>query len=92
MIEHVVELGNTDFWPPTTADTCTAEYQSKLEAVRKPGIRIRARLRDLVDEYDEVIRKCRHMMEMTTLSTQRVVQLKQPPTPFSPLVQLLPSS
>ena len=72
MIEHVDELGNTDFGLTTTADTRTAEYQSKLEALRKTGIRIRARLRDLVDEYDEFIRKCRHMMDMMTLATQIV--------------------
>lgn len=46
--------------------------KDRLGALNESGRRIKRRLLDLVDEYDEFIRKCTHVMDGMTLATQMV--------------------
>ncbi|KAH6997410.1 hypothetical protein EDB80DRAFT_897078 [Ilyonectria destructans] len=64
MINHVEELGSTEF-----ASDKPSSY-SNVQKFREVGVRIRERLQELVDEYDEYIRECTHIMDGLTLATQ----------------------
>lgn len=68
MIEHVEELERTKF----ATSTAVTAVDRNLSGMRESGNRIRGRLRDLVDEYGEFIRKCTHIMNGMTLATQLV--------------------
>ncbi|KAF5026000.1 hypothetical protein F66182_1902 [Fusarium sp. NRRL 66182] len=68
MMDHVQDLDATNFGIRTAINT--EEWQTNLAALREVGSRIRSRLQDLVDEYDEYIRQCTHIMEGLTLATQ----------------------
>jgi hypothetical protein len=73
MIEHVDELQQMDFGITTFTTAINDNYESKdtaVAALAKIGLRIRRRLEDLVDEHDEFVRKCTHIMEGVTLITQ----------------------
>lgn len=71
MIDHVDELQYTVF---DVNQTTIAVDQRRIAALALSGVRIRARLQELVDEYDEFIRKCTHVMEGIMLATQLVRQ------------------
>lgn len=71
MISHVEDLNRVEFAPlcPTLKYTETQRLQ-----FIQTGERIRDRLQELVDEYDEYIRECSHIMEGFSLATQLVSQ------------------
>ncbi|KAF4943777.1 hypothetical protein FGADI_13174 [Fusarium gaditjirri] len=58
--------------PATTAIPSIAKLpsQTRLHALQEVGARLKTRLQDLVDEYDEYIRQCTHIMDGLTLATQ----------------------
>lgn len=66
MINHVEELGSTEF-----ASDKPSSY-ANVQQFREVGVRIGERLQELVDEYDEYIRECTHIMDGLTLATQLV--------------------
>ncbi|KAF4463083.1 hypothetical protein FALBO_10089 [Fusarium albosuccineum] len=70
MIEHVDELDATDFSIGPAAKNMS--WQVRLASLRKSGDRIKARLQDIVNDYDEAIRDCTHIMDGMTLATQLV--------------------
>lgn len=77
MIEHVDELAQSYFKLETTADGKEAqqydpERKHKLEMLQESGIRIKERLHDLVDEYDEHTRACTTIMDGLNLATNLV--------------------
>jgi hypothetical protein len=69
MRSHVEELEKTYFCMDSGT---TEETKAKSEALRDCGERIKERLQDLVDEYDEFIRDCVLTMDGMTLATQLV--------------------
>ncbi|KAM0553284.1 hypothetical protein ACHAPJ_007297 [Fusarium lateritium] len=68
MLEHVDELDATNFGIRKGAD-CD-EWEARVTAFREVGSCIKERLQVLIDEYDEFIRQCTHIMEGLTLATQ----------------------
>lgn len=68
MMDHVEELETTEF-----ASDKPSNY-ANFQQFREVGVRIRERLQELVDEYDEYIRECTIIMEGLTLATQLVRQ------------------
>ncbi|KAH6971520.1 hypothetical protein BKA56DRAFT_528243 [Ilyonectria sp. MPI-CAGE-AT-0026] len=64
MMDHVEELETTEF-----ASDKPSNY-ANVQQFREVGVRIRERLQELVDEYDEYIRECTIIMEGLTLATQ----------------------
>lgn len=70
MLDHTQELEDTDFG--MSRDTPTEVWASRRDGLRECGSRIRERLRDLVDEYDDFIRECDHIMAGMSLATQLV--------------------
>lgn len=81
MIEYTDELSRNDFHLVERHDfrlcekhvcqDCTVERES-LDQLQEAGRRIRERLQDLVDEYDEHIRGCTTVMNGTDLTTRFV--------------------
>ena len=69
MRSHVEELDKTYL---CVDNETTEEAKARSDAFRDCGQRIRERLRDLVDEYDEFIRDCVLTMDGMTLATQLV--------------------
>jgi len=70
MIAHVDELQDTKFGLDTSATS--PELDAKLGALQETGSRIKERLGELVDEYDEYIRKCSYIIDGMKLATQLV--------------------
>ncbi|KEZ39565.1 hypothetical protein SAPIO_CDS9467 [Scedosporium apiospermum] len=68
MIAHVDELQDTKFGLDTSATS--PELDAKLGALQETGSRIKERLGELVDEYDEYIRKCSYIIDGMKLATQ----------------------
>ncbi|KAL7783246.1 hypothetical protein V8C37DRAFT_397392 [Trichoderma ceciliae] len=68
MIEHIQELENTNFGMECA--TSIEAWNSKRDGLKECGKRIEERLRDLVDEYDDFIRECDHIMAGMSLATQ----------------------
>lgn len=72
MIEHVEELQRIGFGIDKTTNAADGGMDATLNALNLSGLRIRGRLQELVDEYDEFMRKCTHIMEGMMLATQLV--------------------
>ncbi|KAF5966755.1 hypothetical protein FBULB1_11499 [Fusarium bulbicola] len=68
MIDHIDPFRDTDFSFPAVARD--PRNQTRLHDLREVGDRLKTRLQDLVDEYDEYIRQCTHIMDGLTLATQ----------------------
>ncbi|EXL94875.1 hypothetical protein FOIG_12322 [Fusarium odoratissimum NRRL 54006] len=68
MIDHVDQLHDTDLDLPVAARVPNS--QTRLHILQDVGVRLKTRLQDLVDEYDEYIRQCTHIMDGLTLVTQ----------------------
>ncbi|KAG9504846.1 hypothetical protein J7337_004824 [Fusarium musae] len=68
MIDHIDELRDSDFGLPVAAKVPSS--QTRLRKLQEVGDRLNTRLQDLVDEYDEYIRQCTHIMDGLTLATQ----------------------
>jgi hypothetical protein len=77
MVEHIDELEDTLFSPSRDRASCTANVHANSlvehgKSLRNSGIRIKTRLYELIDEYDEYIRLCATIMDGMVLSTQLV--------------------
>lgn len=70
MFDHTQELEDIDFG--MSRNTPTEIWASRRDGLKEYGGRIRERLRDLVDEYDDFIRECDHIMAGMSLATQLV--------------------
>ncbi|KAH7248614.1 uncharacterized protein BKA55DRAFT_690727 [Fusarium redolens] len=68
MMDHVDQLHDTDFGLPDAAKVPSS--QTRLHSLHEVGDRLKSRLQDLIDEYDEYIRQCTHIMDGLTLATQ----------------------
>ncbi|UQC79321.1 uncharacterized protein CLUP02_04800 [Colletotrichum lupini] len=68
MISHVEDLNRVEFAPRGPFNSTYREEQ-RLQFFLT-GERIRNRLQELVDEYDEYIRECSHIMDGFSLATQ----------------------
>ncbi|KAF4964808.1 hypothetical protein FSARC_7300 [Fusarium sarcochroum] len=68
MLEHVNELDSTNFGMRKKAKN--DEWEARVTAFQEVGSCVRERLQVLIDEYDEFIRQCNHIMEGLTLATQ----------------------
>lgn len=83
MIEHVDELNRGEFSLPTKImdgkhQTPEDKFsEEKILRARREGARIREGLVALVDEYDQYVRECTHLMDGMGLVTQLVI----PPSP-----------
>ncbi|KAH7146246.1 hypothetical protein EDB81DRAFT_842468 [Dactylonectria macrodidyma] len=66
MIEHVEELNEVEF----TSNNSAIYTNNQLQQFRQAGTRIKERLQELVDEYDEYIRECSHIKAGVTLASQ----------------------
>uniref|UniRef100_A0A0D2XXL1 Uncharacterized protein n=1 Tax=Fusarium oxysporum (strain Fo5176) TaxID=660025 RepID=A0A0D2XXL1_FUSOF len=73
MIDHVDQLHDTFFGLPVAARVPNS--QTRLHILQEVGGRLKTRLQDLVDEYDEYIRQCTHIMDGLTLETQLYIIL-----------------
>jgi hypothetical protein len=73
MIEHTEEL-QLDYAAPTWYPSIVSEDLRAVKAkeLDEAGIRILKRLGSLVDEYDEYIRECTHIMDGMSLTSQLV--------------------
>lgn len=74
MIDHVEELGSTEFACDKPSSGEATRSNANVQQFHEAGTRIRKRLQELVDEYDEYIRECTHIMDGMTLATQLVRQ------------------
>jgi hypothetical protein len=70
MLDHIQELEDTNFG--MGAAIPTKAWNNKQDGLKECGKRIEERLRDLVDEYDNFIRECDHIMAGMSLATQLV--------------------
>ncbi|KAI1264935.1 hypothetical protein F5Y18DRAFT_71372 [Xylariaceae sp. FL1019] len=71
MIEHVEELQNTIFSvPDIKGPSQQGPDLERVTAFRVAGTKIEERLKHLVDEFDELIRKCATMIDGVTLASQ----------------------
>ncbi|KAL6815020.1 hypothetical protein J3E69DRAFT_346588 [Trichoderma sp. SZMC 28015] len=68
MLDHLQELEDADFG--MNSNNLNEVWNSRRDGLKECGKRIRERLRDLVDEYDEFIRECDHIMAGMSLATQ----------------------
>ncbi|KAL5083967.1 hypothetical protein Trisim1_000702 [Trichoderma cf. simile WF8] len=68
MLDHIQELEDADFG--MNRNTPIELWTSRRDGLKECGERIRERLRDLVDEYDDFIRECDHVMAGMSLATQ----------------------
>lgn len=68
MFDHTQELEDIDFG--MSRNTPIEVWTSRRDGLKECGGRIRERLRDLIDEYDDFIRECDHIMEGMSLATQ----------------------
>lgn len=72
MIGHIEELNATEFDWNKHPGSGAIHSKAKLRQVHEAGERLKERLQELVDEYDEYIRECTHIMDGMTLATQLV--------------------
>lgn len=70
MIEHIEELESQGYG--FSDHTSSEDQKMRLEGLQDCGQRIKQRLKDLLDEYDDLIGKCRHSMDGMSLMTQLV--------------------
>ncbi|KAL6922859.1 hypothetical protein FSST1_000133 [Fusarium sambucinum] len=68
MLQEVQNLEDTNFGITTIDDT--EQFQPKLTNLKDVGYRIKTRIQDLIDEYDEHIRQCNHITEGLRIATQ----------------------
>ncbi|KAF5562714.1 hypothetical protein FNAPI_3033 [Fusarium napiforme] len=68
MIDQIHQLNDTDYGVQL-ADK-DPKNQSRTVCLREVGDRLETRIQDLVEEYDEYIRQCTHIMDGLTLATQ----------------------
>ncbi|KAK7450266.1 hypothetical protein Landi51_05337 [Colletotrichum acutatum] len=68
MISHIEDLNSVEFAPRGPFNSTYREDQRLQFSLT--GERIRDRLQELVDEYDEYIRECSHIMDGFSLATQ----------------------
>ncbi|RBR16338.1 hypothetical protein FVER53590_05933 [Fusarium verticillioides] len=68
MIDQIHQLNDTDYGVQL-ADK-DPKNQSRSISFREVGDRLETRIQDLVEEYDEYIRQCTHIMDGLTLATQ----------------------
>ncbi|PTB65185.1 hypothetical protein BBK36DRAFT_1121641 [Trichoderma citrinoviride] len=68
MVEHTKELEDMDFG--IRYDVQISPWFQKRDALKDCGKRLRERLQDLMDEYDDFIRECDHIMAGMSLATQ----------------------
>ncbi|PTB81850.1 hypothetical protein M440DRAFT_1397020 [Trichoderma longibrachiatum ATCC 18648] len=68
MVEHTKELEDRDFG--MKRDVQTHAWVRRRDALTECGARLRERLQDLMDEYDDFIRECDHIMAGMSLATQ----------------------
>ncbi|KAF5578407.1 hypothetical protein FPANT_10015 [Fusarium pseudoanthophilum] len=68
MIDQIHQLNDTDYGVQL-ADK-DPKNQSRSICLREVGDRLETRIQDLVEEYDEYIRQCTHIMDGLTLATQ----------------------
>ncbi|KAF5596580.1 hypothetical protein FPCIR_3986 [Fusarium pseudocircinatum] len=68
MIDHIDQLYDSYFGLPVAAKNPGSH--TRLHNLREVGGRLKTRLQDLVDEYDEYIRQCTHIKDGLTLATQ----------------------
>lgn len=73
MVEHTKELEDRDFG--MKRDVQTHAWVRRRDALTECGARLRERLQDLMDEYDDFIRECDHIMAGMSLATQLVTIL-----------------
>ncbi|KAL6906595.1 hypothetical protein GGI43DRAFT_395250 [Trichoderma evansii] len=67
MLDHIQELEDTNFGREHIKTTA---WSRKRDALIECGKRIGERLRDLIDEYDNFIRECDHIMAGMSLAMQ----------------------
>lgn len=70
MLDHIQELEDTNFG--MECSILTEAWNRKQEALKQCGRRIKERLHDLIDEYDNFIRECDHIMAGMSLAMQLV--------------------
>jgi hypothetical protein len=76
MMEHVDELEATLLNPENDKDNFAASLDPKrLRGIRDTGSKIKERLKHLVDEFDEHIRKCATIIDGVGLASQLVSAL-----------------
>ncbi|UKZ79086.1 hypothetical protein TrVFT333_006836 [Trichoderma virens FT-333] len=68
MLDHTKELEDANFG--MDRDMSTKVWTSRRDGLMGCGRRIRERLSDLVEEYDDFIRECDHIMAGMSLATQ----------------------
>ncbi|RGP60995.1 hypothetical protein FSPOR_10309 [Fusarium sporotrichioides] len=68
MLQQIQDLEDTRFGISTIENS--EQVESKLIRLREVGLRIKTRIQDLIDEYDEHIRQCNHITEGLRLATQ----------------------
>ncbi|RGP79794.1 hypothetical protein FLONG3_2108 [Fusarium longipes] len=68
MLQQVQELDDANFRIANIDENVQAK--SKVTRLRETGIRIKIKIQDLIDEYDEHIRQCNHITEGLRLATQ----------------------
>ncbi|KAL7905496.1 hypothetical protein GGI35DRAFT_483614 [Trichoderma velutinum] len=68
MFDHTQELEDMDFG--MSRNIPTEIWTNRRDGLKECGNRIRERLRDLIDEYDDFIRECDHIMAGMSLATQ----------------------
>lgn len=71
MVDHVDDLERRNYGMEREGHDI-AENEKRLRALRESGARIKQRLLDLIDEYDEYIRNCGYTMEGMNIATQLV--------------------
>ena len=70
MLQQVQELEDLKYRGATEENSPQTELN--LTRLREVGIRIKTRIQDLIDEYDEHIRQCNHITDGLKLATQLV--------------------
>lgn len=70
MHKEVQDLNDTNFKIGNINHS--PEVEIKLSRLRDVGARIKVRIQDLIDEYDENILQCNHITEGLKLATQLV--------------------
>ncbi|KAH7136283.1 hypothetical protein EDB81DRAFT_902039, partial [Dactylonectria macrodidyma] len=70
MIDHIEELDTAEFDSDKVPRSGVMQDDMKRQQFRESGIRIKERLQELVDEYDEYIRECSHILDGMSLATQ----------------------
>jgi hypothetical protein len=77
MIEHCDELSEACFKSAQAIDSQTREEELFKSRMRNTGQRIKERLLEIIDAYDDKIHDCTMVMDGMTLATQLVSRLSQ---------------